>query len=339
MASISTESRTQPVSNLNQEKNSMKQVFSFVALLLVSVSAAFSQNQIRVADDSSSGTYKKMLGEVIGVCSTDNFEISEAPGITGGAPGNLDALVNNRADAAFLHSDVFFANAQADPSYNKFQTLVALYPEQIHVLILRTSKTSKVGSFAFGKQDFNSLTDLRGFSVGAAGGGVYTARILTGQGEGGFTVVPFERGDDVINALNNGQIAAAIFVGAAPLPNLEKLNKSIYRLIPIGEGISSRVAGVYRPSTLNYPGLTNGPVKTLAPVATLLTRKFSTPAKIAAQAKLRDCFEKSIGQLQDTGSRNWQDVTPGDHGVLPWLELPTTGATSVNSSRKKTSGQ
>lgn len=308
-------------------------------ILGLAVGAASAQStSIRVADDSSSGTYKKMLGEIIGVCSTDQFEVAEASGVTGGAPGNLDALVNNKADAAFLHSDVFYASSQADPSYNKFQTLVALYPEQIHVLALRVSKTKKPGMMSFGTQDFNSLADLKGYKVGAAGGGVYTARILTGQGEGGFSVVPFDTGSAVIAALDSGDIGAAIFVGAAPLPNLEKLNKTQYKLIPIGETIGSRVQGVYRPAKINYPGLTNGPIATMAPMATLLTRKFSTPAKITAQAKLRTCLENGgIAQLQDTGSRNWQDVTPNDHGVLPWLELPETKTAEpvpVRSGRK-----
>jgi TRAP-type uncharacterized transport system substrate-binding protein len=267
-----------------------------------------------------------MLGEIIGVCSDDSLNIVEAPGVSGGAPGNLDALYNNRADAAFLHSDVYFANAQADPSYNKLQTLVALYPEPIHVLALRVSKTSKLGTFSFGKQDFYSLADARGFKVGAAGGGVFTARILTGQGEGGFSVVPFNTGDEVIGALDRGDIALAIFVGAAPLPNLEKLDKSVYKLLPIGESIASRVQGVYRPVNINYRGMTNGPLKTLAPIATLLTRKFSTPAKIEAQMRFRTCFNKHLPELQDTGSPNWQSVEAGDHGVLPWLELASAPA-------------
>jgi TRAP transporter TAXI family solute receptor len=303
-----------------------------LATLLLALASASAQTTIRIAADSSSGTYSKMLGEIIGVCSTDDFNIVPASGVTGGAPGNLDALVNNRADAAFLHSDVYTANAQADPTYNRFQTLVALYPEQIHILALRQSKTKKNLVFTV---EFNSLSDLKGYKVGAAGGGVFTARILNGQGEAGYSVVPFDRGDEVISALTNGQIDAALFVGAAPLPNLEKLNKNQYKLLPIGDAISSRVQGVYRPASINYPGLTNGPVKTMAAIATLLTRKFSTPAKIEAQAKLRACFDKHLGELQDNGSRSWQDVTPGDHGVLPWLDLPKTTAPSGKALIKK----
>lgn len=300
-------------------------------LALTVMPSLSAQNTFVVADDSSSGTYKKMLGEIIGVCSTDDFNIQEASGVTGGAVGNLEALVNNRAQAAFLHSDVFFANAQADPTYKRFQTLLALYPEPIHVLALRTSKTKKLGTFSWGTQDFYSLADMRGFKIGAAGGGVYTARILEGQGEGGFTVQAYDTGNDVINALNSGDIAGAIFVGAAPLPNIEKLDKNAYKLLPIGESIAAKVQGVYRPANINYRGLTNGPVKTLAPVATLLTRKYTTPERIAMQRKFRQCFYKHLGDLQDTGSPNWQSVDPNDHGVLDWYEIP--GDTPVKARK------
>jgi len=301
-------------------------------ILSLAVSFAIYGQDFTIAADSSSGTYHRMLSEIQNVCSTDDLNVKEAPGITGGAPGNLDALVNNRAQAAFLHSDVFFANAQADPSYKKFQTLVALYPEPIHVIALRVSKTKKLGTFAFGTVDFASLADMKGFKVGAAGGGVFTARILQGQGEGGFTTVPYNSGGDVITALENGDIAGAIFVGAAPLPNIEKLNKQAFKLLPIGESIANRVQGVYRPVSINYAGLTNGPLKTLAPVATLITRKYSTPAMVNVQRKFRQCFYQHLGELQDTGSPNWQVVSAEDHGVLDWYEIP--GVTPPARSKK-----
>lgn len=294
-----------------------------LSLILFVACSLFGQNSIRVASNSSSGTYNKMLTEIIQACPEADIQPVEN---SGGAPGNLDALVNNRADAAFLHSDVYLFNAQSDPSYAKFQTLVALYPEQIHVLMLKTSKTKKLGSFSFGTQDFSSLQDTIGFPVGAAGGGVITAKILSGQGGGNFTVIDEGSGDAVINALNSGQIAAAIFVGAAPLPNLEKLNKAQYKLVPLGSNIEGRVQGVYRKATINYPGMTMGPIQTMAPLATLLTRKFTTGPKLAGQATLRSCLAKHLPELQDNGSPNWQDVTAGDHGVpvIPWLELNTT---------------
>ena len=297
-----------------------KAVFGLLLVLFAVMSA--SAQQLKIADDSSSGTYKKMLGEVIGVCSTDEFSISEIA-VSGGAVGNLDALVNNKVDAAFMHSDVFLSNSQADPSYNRFKTLVALWPEPIHVLVLRQSKTSKNGTFSFGKAEFNSLSDLQGYTVGAAGGGVLTARILTGQGQGGFTVVDGGSGANVLKQLDNGDIAAAIFVGAAPLPNLEALDKTKYRLIPIGERIGQNVSNVYRQAKIAYPGLTNGPITTLAPLATLVTKPFQTPAKVNAQRALRACFSSHLPELQDSYSPNWTLVTPNDQGVLNnYLDIP-----------------
>lgn len=311
----------------------MKKFITVIAMLAISATAIAQEGKIVVAADSSSGTYAKMLGEIIGACSDDSFTIQPAQGVTGGAPGNLEALVNNKAQAAFMHSDVFLANSMADPSYARFQTLVALYPEPIHVLMLRESKSKKNLVLTV---NFNSLQDTAGFKVGAAGGGVFTARILQGQGQGGFEVVPYDKGDLVIAALNSGEIAAAIFVGAAPLPNIEKLNPTQYKLVPIGDTIAARVATVYRPANINYKGMTSGPVKTLAPLATLMTRKYSTDAKIKAQAHLRSCFYKALPQLKDEGSPNWQSVEETDRGVLPWYELPVVAvATPAKAPAKK----
>lgn len=304
----------------------MKKLLLIIALLGVNAHADSDSdtNTIVIADDSSSGTYKKMLGEIIGHCSSDELSIQEAKGVTGGAPGNLDALFNNKAQAAFLHSDVFLANSMSDPTYKRFQTLVALYPEPIHVLALKQSKT-KGGTLGFSTVEFNTLSDLKGYKVGAAGGGVFTAKILTGQGKGGFDVVQYSGGKEAITALESGEVGAVVFVGAAPLPNLETLDKAKFKLIPIGEGIAGNVKGVYRSATINYAGLTTGPVQTLAPIATLMTRKYSTPKKVAAQRHLRDCFNKSLDELKDNGSPNWQQVEANDHGVLDWYEIPTTG--------------
>lgn len=300
-----------------------------VVSMALSAAAFGDTSDFKIAADSSSGTYAKMLGEIISVCSDDNLNVHQATGVTGGAVGNLDALVNNKAQAAFLHSDVYVSLAQSDSSYKRFQTLVALWPEPIHVLALRVSKTKKPGYVSFGTQDINTLVDTRGFAVGAAGGGVYTAKILQGNGEGGFRVISYDTGAQVIAALDSGEIAAAIFVGAQPLPNIEKLNKAVYKLIPIGEAIASRVTGTYRPATINYQGLSNGSIKTLAPVATLLTKKYSTPEKLETQRKFRACFNKHLPELKDNNSPNWQYVEAGDKGVLDWYEIPDA-PTTVN---------
>src|SRR5271165_7037372 len=255
---------------------------SVVLLILTLACSLFGQTTFKVAADSSSGTYNQMLGQIIGVCGTDSFQIVPMNSNGGGAVGNLDALVNNKVDAAFMHSDVYIYNANADPTYNRFKTLIAGWPEPIHVLVLRNSKTSKPGTFSYGKLVINSLSDLMGptFKVGAAGGGVLTAKTLSTQGGGNFQVLDMQSGGAVIPALDNGTIDAAIFVGAAPLPNFDKINKANYKLVPVGDAIGSRVSNIYRQAKINYPTLTSGPITTLAPLATLVSKNFSTPAKV-----------------------------------------------------------
>lgn len=313
--------------------------FSVVFLILMVACSLFGQTTFKVAADSSSGTYNTMLGQIISVCSTDDFVITPSNGAGGGAVGNLDALKNNKVDAAFLHSDVYIYNANVDPDYNRFKTLIAGWPEPIHVLVLRNSKTSKPGFASFGKLQINTLSDLIGptFKVGAAGGGVKTASILSQQGGGNFQVLDMQSGAAVIPALDSGQVDAVIFVGAAPLPNFDKINKANYKLVPIGESISGRVSNMYRAAKINYPTLTNGPITTLAPIATLLSKSFSTPEKVKGQAMMRKCVAQKLGELQDTGAPNWADVTANDHGIptIPWLELPTVSQDVAPVSHRK----
>jgi TRAP-type uncharacterized transport system substrate-binding protein len=277
-----------------------------------------------VADASSSGTYKAMMSEIMDVCSDNALQIVELPGQTGGATDNLQALVNNRVQAALLHSDVIFASAMADPSLKQLKTLVALYPEEIHVLALRHSRTKRR---VVQTVEFTTLADLAGYKVGAAGGGVLTARILSGQGEGHFDVVPFLSGKDVLPALDAGEIQAAIFVGGSPLPNLVPLSGDQYKLLPIPEAITNHLAGVtvYRPAIINYPNLNSGSIKTLAPQATILTRRYTLPKLVEPQARFRSCFYAHLEELQQTPGKHpkWQLVDPKDHGGWEWYELPT----------------
>lgn len=291
--------------------------------LLLTAPELLAQTPMRliVADASSSGTYKAMNAEIVDVCADESFQIVELPGATGGATNNLAALKDNKASAAYLHSDVIYAMAQADPSYRQLKTLVALYPEDIHVLVLRNSRTKHFLKTV----EFNTLADLAGYKVGAAGGGVITGKILTGQGEAHFDVVEFTSGKEIIPALDAGTVQAAIFVGGAPLPNLTTLSADHYKLIPIGETIAARVSGIYRPTIIDYPNLNSGPIRTMAPTAIILTRKYTLPKLIAPQARFRRCFYQRLDELKETPGRHpkWQMVDPKDRGPWEWYELPS----------------
>ncbi len=301
----------------------------FVALFSAIASPVFAQGEIVIASDSSSGTYHATLAQIIKVCSAPpQFVVKEAVGVSGGAVGNLQALLDNEVGAALLHSDVYLAKAGGDEGYQQIKTLLSLYPEPVHIVALKNSGLKKGGHLGYGGTavEINSLQDAQGFTIGAAGGGVITARALQGQGRGGFQVAEYGKGAEVLAALEKGDVVAALFVGAQPLGNIAKLDSNKYKLIPVGDDIASRVSGWYREAKLNYKGLASGPVKTIAPMALIMTREYKTAAKRLNQAHFRQCFYDHLDELQDNGTPQWRSVKPGDHGIpiIPWYEVQMT---------------
>ena len=303
-------------------------MFSASTFLFLSSFTAFASDEseslsLSVAAHSLSGSYEKMLGEIIGTCVDDKFNIVQAKGVTGGTVGNLQSLADNTSQAAFVRADVFRAISDADNSYKRFQTLVTLYHEPVHIIVLRNGfqKPGVMGKVT-GRTHFNSLSDISELSVGGGGGTVYTLKILKGMGNGKFNISSYEKSDDMLAALDKGEIAAATFVGAAPLPNLLKLDKNKYKLIPVGDAIAQSLKGIYKSTSITYSGLSDGPVSTIASQLVILTRKFSTKTKIDAQRNFRQCFYKNLDSLKDNGSPGWQLIDANDRGVLDWYEIP-----------------
>ena len=309
----------------------MKNALYVFLFTLMFSPVVFAQGEITIAADSSSGTYHTTLAQIIKVCSTPpQFVVREAAGVSGGAVGNLQALLDNEVNAAFLHSDVYQAKAGSDEGYQQIKTLLTLYPEPVHIVARRDSGIKKGGHFGYGGTavEIDSLADAKGYTIGASGGGVITSRVLQGQGQGGFQVAEYGKGAEVLAALDKGDIVAAIFVGASPLANIAKLDPTKYKLIPVGENIASHVSGWYRDAKLNYRGLADGPVKTIAPMALVMTREYKTASKRINQAHFRQCFYEHLDDLQDNGTPQWRQVKPGDRGnpTIPWYEVQMMSA-------------
>ncbi len=308
-------------------------VWAFSATLpaLAQQAQAPAKMQFIVAAASSSGTYMEMLKQIGGVCNSDDFTIVEAD-VKGGATDNLSALLGNKVSAAFLHSDVIYFYGQTEPKYHDYKTLVSLYPEDIHIVALRNSGL-KAGGYAgtgIGAKlvEFTTMTDLAGYKVGAAGGGVITARILAGQGDGRFEVVQFNSGSEVLPALERGEIQAAVFVGGAPLTNISGLSADKFKLLSINETAANKLSGVYRRTTINYVNLRSDNIPTLAPMAVIVTRKYTVAKFVAPQRHFRECFLAGLSELQETPGNHpkWQLVDSADHGVWEWLEIPGAAA-------------
>lgn len=280
----------------------------------------------KIAASSSSGTYEAGLKEIQTMCSTTEFNIESVVKEGTGATENLAQLVNNEVSGAFLHSDVIQASADVDAKFRQYKTLISLYPEEIHIVALRVAKETTGGIAGFNAQlvVYAKLSDLKGRMVGAAGGGVVTANRLAKQGEGGFKVVIFNSGKEVMDALKAGQIQAALFVGGSPLAKIAELPAEQFKLLPIDEAITAKVSGLYQSATIDYTNLKSGPTKTLSTAAVIVTRPYKTQKMIALQSQFRTCFYEHLAELQETTGmhRKWSEVDPEDHGPWEWLELP-----------------
>lgn len=136
--------------------------------------------------------------------------------------------------------------------------------------------------------------------------------------------VPFDKGDDVLAALDKGDIEAAIFVGGAPLGTISKLGPQ-YKLLPVPAPVLEKLKGVYRPARLNYQKMGATGVATVATDALFVTREYKTPKMTDGLAKLRACATESIDELRETTGTHpaWQGVNAENRGKWPWYELPS----------------
>ena len=281
-----------------------------------------------VADGSSSGTYKAMFKQMSQFCNveTTGLQVSEAE--SHGAVENLAKLIDNEVNGAFLHTDVIFYRNQSEKLEQRVQTLLALYPEEVHILALRQSRAFTEGkAFGFGKKpiDFEMLGDLKGRHVGAAGGGVITANVINNKTDLNLIIDEFANGDEALAALNSGQVDAVFYVGGAPLPNVAKLDGSQYKLLSINDSLLPRLQDVYKTARITYTKLSKDQITTVAADALLVTKNYKTPKMIAALGKFRECFYAHLEEMKETTGLHpkWQLVDAANQGKWTWFEIPT----------------
>jgi TRAP-type uncharacterized transport system substrate-binding protein len=297
--------------------------FHIIAFALLATTAlAQQQPTFKIADGSSSGMYKTFLEQIEGVTAgTITFEEVESHG----AVENLDLLMNNKVSGAFLHNDVIdFRNRTDSTKLAKFKTLLCLFSEEVHFLAPSNSGRKTGGTMGFGAKDVvvNSIDDLAGLTVGASGGGFVTAQVIKFYTQIPYNVVQFEKGSDVLKALNEGAIDAAVFVGGAPLSNLEGLGSN-FKLLSIPDRDIDQLKSVYHPATVTYPKMNPAGVRTVAAYCLLVSKEYKTPKFRELLKKFRETFYANLDQLQEEPGNHpkWAEVSPGVQGPWPWMDL------------------
>lgn len=296
----------------------MKKLMVVIGLLwAVSASA----EEIKIANGSSSGIYDQITKEIQQQLVASGSDLVLTSVASSGAIENLDKLIGNEAGLAFMHSDVLFYRSKIDDLTN-LKTLLALFPEDVNIIALNQpyKPESKFKMVNLNRGiNLETISDLEGLPVGAAGGGYVTANVIRLQSEIGYKVIRFDKGSQVLDALKNGQIAAAIFVGPAPLPNLSNLDGN-YKLLSINDSVADKLKSVYKKSSITYIKINPNPVQTVAADDLLVTRNYKSKKMIDALLKLRKAVQDNINDLQETTGfhKAWQKVDINNQGKWDW---------------------
>lgn len=291
------------------------------ALSVLALSASIvSAQTIKVATGSQKGTYATMFKELNAQCATSLPMIET---VTTGSVQNIDLLTGNQVNAAFTQTDVLYFRSRTEELGN-VKTLVALHPEEVHV-ITRVSSGIKSGGFVGvgGKEiQFNSISDLANYKVGAAGGSYVTAQVIRLQSEIPFQAINYEDSAKALVALGKGEVEAVIMVGGAPLGAVAELPSS-FKLIAIPESVQAKLKGVYKPARLSYTKLNAQGVPTVATDAIFITREYKTDRMKQSLSKFRECFNKTVPELQETTGTHpaWQKVDTSNKGKWVWYDV------------------
>ncbi len=301
----------------------MKKIAVFSAALALCVSA-YAQDAFVVStgDAKAGSTYSKVFNEFAKVCSK---AVPMAEQTSNGSLMNLDNLSSNKVNAAIIQSDLLAFTKATDPAkVNNIKTLVTLYPEELH-FIARGDVKKEGGFMGIGanKVTFNTLNDLAGRVVGAVGGSVLSGRVVSAQSGLNFQIAEFPKNDALKAALLEGKVDTILVVGGAPHALVASLDQR-FKLLSVSPELQKKLGGVYAPTKLSYSNMNQAGIDSVTTQSLLVTRTYRSPDMQNTLAKLRDCFNKEVPNLQDArGSHpKWQLVDTADKGKWDYYDLP-----------------
>lgn len=290
------------------------------AALIIASMPGYAATDFKVATGGAKGTYSTMYNEMKKTCPSPELNLIEVT--TTGSNDNLSLLAGNQVNAVFTQTDVLFFRASVD-DMSKVRTLVALHPEEVHVVSATAGKLEG-DTFGYGgtRTVFTDVQQLVGRTVAAAGGAITTANVIRLQGKVDFNVLQVATNEDALVAVAMGQAEAAILVGGAPLPLINALGSDM-QLMFFSPDLQTRLAKVYRPARLSYQKMGAAGVNTIATDALFVSREYKTPKMVAGLKALRSCLINAVPELQETTGTHpkWMSVDPANQGKWEWMDL------------------
>ena len=295
--------------------------FLFITMLFFAT-ASFGQ-ALKASTGSSTGTYSRQAKEISLAC-INTIQLQEVNST--GSIQNIDRLVGNEVNAIWTQADVLFYRARTEDLSN-IKTLVALAPEEVHIVKLTQAKEKEGGFGGIGGSPIriNNINDLAGRKVVAAGGSYVTAQVIRLQTEINFSVIEANTNDDALAMVTAGTAHAAILVGGQPLGAIQKLDRS-FSLVSIPEATMVKLKNVYKPAKVNYTNIGAAGVQTVSTDALLVVREYKTPKMVASLSQLRKCILDHVGELSETIGMHpsWSKIDVKNQGKWAWYDLPDT---------------
>lgn len=291
-------------------------------------SAQVASELIIATGNLKSGTYSQMFSELNRFCQPSTIGIMIKQRETTGSVENMNLLLTNKVNGAIMQSDLLFlARSQDKTKTEPIKTLFGMHPEELHFIARSdVQKTGKLCVKGYGSCDtieYKTLGSLKGRTIGAVGGSVMSANVVSQFAGLDLNVQEFANNDALKAALLENKVDAILVVGGAPHALVASLDTR-FRLLPVGQDTQAVLKDIYAPALLSYDNLRQGGVPTLTTQALFVTRTYNSAKMIDTLSKLRKCAKDSIPELKDALGTHakWQQVEVGADGKWPLYDLP-----------------
>ena len=270
---------------------------------------------LTIATGSSEGTYFKIAQDIKQIAEKEGIPIHIVQ--TNGSFDNINLLAAGKVDLAIMQLDVLRFVAEIllkETGLNVLQeakVALNLYLEEIHIL----TKNPEI----------RTLQQLAGKRVAVGpekSGSALTAEVLL-AGFGVKIERLFDAPEAAVKKLSQGEIDALIFIGGAPVPAFQKLDKSFHFVALPADGGLEQIYPKKKIAKSVYPWADE--IDTHAVPSVIMTRNRAENDYVSTMQRLVLVILSQKEYLDASGHPKWKDSfvrsTQDDFGYRPAIEV------------------
>ena len=289
----------------------MKNLLLAVLVLVIPAHAL----ALTIATGSTEGTYYKIAQDIKNLAEKEGIPIEVVE--TNGSFDNINLLAAGKVDLAIMQLDVLRLVAEImlkETGLNILQeakVALNLYLEEIHVI----AKNPEI----------RTLQQLQGKRVAVGpekSGSALTAEVLL-AGFGVKIEPVFDAPEGAVRKLGLGEIDALIFIGGAPVPAFQKLDRSFHFVGLPADGGLEQIYPKKKIEKSVYPWIDE--VDTHAVPSVVMTRNRSESDFVSAMQRLVLLILSQKEHLEASGHPKWKDSfvrsTQSNIGYRPAVEV------------------